>query len=175
MKVRLIENIASHRRPETARSLSMRDFKRPARAVRSRRRDSDPSNSDARRASLARQRCANDPVLNEVWRLTVLKHPGLGGFDEIAIGRRTADRIENDRVCVDQLAFAVSLDHALHSNSDCIGRLYHQNANGFCGKQGQPRTALDYQRFVLWQKVRATIWLLGFPAGMLLRWSLLQK
>jgi hypothetical protein len=73
--------------------------------------------------------------------LTILKHPSLGRFDEIAIARPTAARIENDRVCVDQLAFAVSLDHTLHKDSDCSARLmsaYEQLPPPMPGKSERP-------------------------------------
>jgi hypothetical protein len=42
--------------------------------------------------------------------------------------------------------------------------------SGYCGKQGQPHTAADYHRFMVWQTALFVTWPIGFIAIAILKW-----
>ena len=45
----------------------------------------------------------------------------------------------------------------------------HQCATGFCGKQGQPHTLVDYRAFDVWQTTFFGIWPFGLVSLYLLQ------
>ena len=60
-------------------------------------------------------------------------------------------------------------DAPIHLCNPRANYLYTVHPDGYCGKQGQPHTALDFQRFTLWQDVLFWLWPLGMCALIILR------
>lgn len=48
-------------------------------------------------------------------------------------------------------------------------------ANGFCGKQGQPHSQLDFEHFMVWQSVLTWLWPLGIIVLAMLNWERIRS
>jgi len=62
-------------------------------------------------------------------------------------------------------------DAPIHKCSPTAPYLYPDHPSGWCGKQGQPRTEIDFHDFKFWETGLLLIW----PAGMLALFLLKRK
>jgi hypothetical protein len=47
-------------------------------------------------------------------------------------------------------------------------------SNGFCGKQGQPHSQLEFEHFQVWQSTLTWIWPIGMIVLAMLNWDRIQ-
>jgi hypothetical protein len=47
-------------------------------------------------------------------------------------------------------------------------------SNGFCGKQGQPHSRLEFEHFMMWQSTLTWLWPTGMIVLAMLNWEKIQ-
>jgi len=52
--------------------------------------------------------------------------------------------------------------------------LHPCTSHGFCGKQGQPHSQLDFNHFTIWQSTLTWLWPIGMIVLAMLNWDTIQ-